>query len=239
MIAKCIKSEKEGRQVFYGAMVAEGVIALIWAAAAMAFYKVDTIEGFNALNAIGGGSDSVYEISKGVLGPIGTVLAIVGVVICPITSGDTALRSSRLILGETFKLDQKKLKNRIILTIPLFAIIIGISIWDFLDRANFNILWHWFAWSNQVLATISLWVATGYILKENKNKFTSFITSLPATFMSAVVVCYILGEPTIAFGKFIPALVANIVGISIALLIFGFYIFKLIKSINNKKEILN
>ena len=240
MIAKCIKSEKEGRQVFYGAMVAEGVIALIWAAAAMAFYKVDTIEGFNALNAIGGGSDSVYEISKGVLGPIGTVLAIVGVVICPITSGDTALRSARLILGETFKLDQKKLKNRIILTIPLFAIIIGISIWDVLDSANFNILWRWFAWSNQVLATISLWVATGYILKENKNKFTSFITSLPATFMSAVVVCYILGEPTIAFGKFIPALIANIVGITIALLIFGFYIFKLIKSINNnKQEILN
>lgn len=235
MIAKCIKTEKEGRQIFYGAMVAEGIIALIWAAAAMAFYRVNTPDGFKTLNEIGGNSNSVYEISKGVLGPTGTVLAVVGVIICPITSGDTALRSARLILGETFKLDQKKLVNRIILTIPLFAIIIGISIWDFLSPSNFNILWRWFAWSNQVLATISLWVATGYILKENKNKFASFITSIPATFMSAVVICYILGEPTIALGKYIPALVANLVGIGISYVIFGFYIYKLIKAVRRQK----
>ena len=234
MIAKCIKSEKEGRQIFYGAMVAEGVIALIWAAAAMAFYRVNTEEGFNTLNIIGGNSNSVYEISKNVLGPVGTVLAIVGVVICPVTSGDTALRSSRLILGESFKFDQKKLKNRIILTIPLFMIIIGISIWDFLDASNFNILWRWFAWSNQVLAAISLWVATGYVLKENKNKYTSFITSIPAAFMTAVVLCYILGEPNIALGRFIPSLVSNIVGISLSVLIFGFYLFKLFKTVKSK-----
>ena len=170
MIAKCIKSEKEGRQIFYGAMVAEGVIALIWAAAAMAFFKVNTKEGWEALNLIGGNSNSVNDISRGVLGKIGTILAIVGVVICPITSGDTALRSCRLIVGEKIKLNQKRVINRVILTIPLFTFVIGISIWNFTDAHNFNILWRWFAWSNQLLATICLWVSTGYLYKTNVRK---------------------------------------------------------------------
>ena len=232
MIAKCIKSEKEGREVFYGAMVAEGVIALIWAAAAMAFYHVNTADGWVSLNAVGGNSNSVHEISKSILGTFGTILAIVGVVICPITSGDTALRSTRLILGETFHLDQKRLKNRLILTFPLFAIIILISIWDFMAEENFNILWRWFAWSNQTLAAIALWCASAYTIKENKNKYSSFITSLPAAFMTCVVINYILSEPNIALGKYINANIAFIISLSITLLIFGLYLFKLLK----KKE---
>ena len=229
MIAKCIKSEKDGRQVFYGAMVAEGIIALIWAAAAMAFFRVNTFEGWDLLNSVGGGnSNTVNEIAKGVLGPVGTVLAIVGVVICPITSGDTALRSCRLIVGETFKLDPKKLKNRLILTIPLFTAVIGISIWNFANPSNFNILWRWFAWSNQVLAAISLWVATGYLYSTSKNKWLSLFTAIPAIFMTAVVVTYILAEPQLALGQFIPYNIALIIGVSIALAISGFYIFKLI-----------
>lgn len=227
MIAKCIKSEKEGRQIFYGAMVAEGIIALIWAAAAMAFYRVDTSEGWNTLFAIGGNSNSVNEISRGVLGPVGTVLAIVGVVICPITSGDTALRSCRLIVGETFKIDQKKIVNRIILTAPLFAVVIGISIWNFADPRNFNILWRWFAWSNQVLAAVSLWVSTGYLYLTSDNKYKSLFTAIPALFMTSVVVIYILAEPNLALGRFIPYYIALIIGFSLSLAIFGFYLFKL------------
>lgn len=227
MIAKCIKSEKEGRQIFYGAMVAEGIIALIWAAAAMAFYHVDTSEGWNTLFTIGGNSNSVNEISRGVLGPVGTVLAIVGVVICPITSGDTALRSCRLIVGETFKLDQKKIVNRIILTAPLFAVVIGISIWNFADPHNFNILWRWFAWSNQVLAAVSLWVSTGYLYLTSDNKYKSLFTAIPALFMTSVVVIYILAEPNLALGRFIPYYIALIIGFSLSLAIFGFYLFKL------------
>ena len=157
------------------------------------------------------------------------MLAVVGVIICPITSGDTALRSCRLILGEWFSLDQKKLKNRLILTLPLFVIIVGISIWDFADSANFNILWRWFAWSNQVLAAIALWVATGYLLKENKAKIPSLTTAIPASVMTAVVITYLFGEPTISFGKFIPMNVAIIIGLSITVLIFGFYVYKTIK----------
>lgn len=232
MVAKVIKSEKEGRQIFYGAMVAEGVIALIWAAAAMAFFKVNTTEGWSLLNATGGNSNSVNEIAKGVLGPVGTVLAIVGVVICPITSGDTALRSCRLIVGEIFKLDQKKIVNRIILTLPLFAFVIGISIWNFLNPSNFNILWRWFAWSNQVLAAISLWVATGYLYMTAKNKWLSLFTAIPAMFMTTVVVTYILTEPQLALGRFVPYHIALIIGGSISLLLAGFYLFKLL----TKKE---
>ena len=228
MIAKCIKSEKEGRQVFYGAMVAEGIIALIWAAAAMAYFKVNTSDGWSLLNTMGGNSNSVNEIAKGVLGPVGTVLAIVGVVICPITSGDTALRSCRLIVGETFKLDQKKIKNRLILTAPLFAAVIGISVWNFMDPSNFNILWRWFAWSNQVLAAISLWVATGFLFKTAKNKYLSLFTAVPAAFMTAVVSTYIFAEPNLALGRFVPYWVAFIVGIGITIALSGFYIFKLL-----------
>ena len=228
MIAKCIKSEKEGRHIFYGAMVAEGVIALIWAAAAMAYFRVDTADGWSLLNSVGGNSNSVNEIARGVLGPFGTVLAIVGVVICPITSGDTALRSCRLIVGEIFNLDQKKIKNRLILTAPLFAIVIGISIWNFTDPKNFNILWRWFAWSNQVLAAICLWVSTGYLFKCGRNKYLSLFTAIPAIFMTLVVTIYIFAEPQLALGRFMPYFVSCIIGAVLTLAISGFYIYILI-----------
>lgn len=228
MIAKCIKSEREGRQIFYGAMVAEGIIALIWAATAMAFFKVNTADGWNILNTVGGSSTSVNDISKGVLGTFGTILAIVGVVICPITSGDTALRSLRLIVGEALNKDPKSMKTRIILTLPLFAIVIGISIWNFASPANFNILWRWFAWSNQVLAAICLWVSSGYLYKTRKQKFISLFTAIPAMFMTAVVTTYIFAEPNLALGKFISYPIAIVIGVAIAVLISGFYLFKLI-----------
>ena len=236
MIAKCIKNEKEGRQVFYGAMVAEGIIALIWAAAAMAFYHVDNPSGWADLFAVGGSSTSVQHISSTILGPVGTVLAIVGVVICPITSGDTALRSCRLILGEAFKLDQKKMRNRLLLTLPLFGLIVGISIWNFLDPHNFNLLWHWFAWSNQLLAAACLWVATWYLLKEGSNKYKSLFTGIPALIMTAVVITYIFGEPNIALGKFIPMWVSYIVGGSLSLILFGVYLYILIFKNNYRNK---
>ena len=211
-------------------MVAEGVIALIWAAAAMAFYHVDGSDGWNALSAIGGSSSSVQEICSTLLGPVGTVLAVVGVIICPITSGDTALRSCRLILGEWLKLDQKKLKNRLILTLPLFLLIAGISVWNFLDGKNFNLLWRWFAWSNQLLATAALWVSTAYLLKEKKgrSRYLSLFTAIPSFIMTAVVATYIFGEPNIALGRFIPMWVAYIIGSSIAIFLFGLYLFFLL-----------
>lgn len=230
MMAKCIRCEKDGRKVFYGAMVAEGIIALIWAAAAMAFFRTDTGDGWNLLNGLGGGnSTTVYEISRTVLGGFGSALAVIGVIICPITSGDTALRSLRLIIGELFKIDQKKIKNRLIVTIPLFGIIAGISIWNFLDVKNFNILWRWFAWSNQTLAAVALWVCTSYSLKHSKKKYYSLITALPMSFMTAVVVTYLFGEPQIALGRFIPMNIAYIIGGVAGGLSFIIYLIALIK----------
>ncbi|MBR3143175.1 MAG: carbon starvation protein A [Clostridiales bacterium] len=184
MMAKCITSEKEGHKVFYGAMIIESVIALVWAAAGVAFYGGTQM--LNEALSASGQSGAVYEISKTMLGDVGGILAIIGVVVCPITSGDTAFRSARLILAEWTKLDQKKIKNRLIITLPLLAA------GAVLTQLDFNVLWRYFSWSNQTLAMIALWVATAYLLKEGKYCPGSFITAIPATFMSAVSLTYIL-----------------------------------------------
>ena len=113
------------------------------------------------------------------------------------------------------------------MTAPLFAAVIGISVWNFMDPSNFNILWRWFAWSNQVLAAISLWVATGFLFKTAKNKYLSLFTSIPAMFMTTVVTTYIFAEPNLALGRFIPYWIAIIIGIGLTLLLAGFYLFKL------------
>ncbi len=184
MIAKCITSEKQGRTIFYGAMIAESVIALIWAAAGVAFYGATDVLN-NAISTLGQ-SGTVYEISNTMLGVVGGALAVVGVVVCPITSGDTAFRSARLILAEITHLDQKKIKNRLIITLPLLAV------GAVLTQLDFNVLWRYFSWSNQTLAMISLWVATAYLVKEGKHPWASLLTALPAAFMSAVSMTYIL-----------------------------------------------
>ena len=189
MMAKCIKTEKEGRRVFYGAMISEAVIALVWAAAGVSFYG--STELLN--NALGNGaSNVVYDISTGVLGAFGGVLAVAGVVVCPITSGDTAFRSARLILAETFNLDQQKIKNRLLITIPLLAIGAQLTWFAITYSDGFQIIWRYFSWSNQTLAMIALWVATAYLLKEGKSRYSSLLTALPAAFMTAVSITYIL-----------------------------------------------
>ncbi|MBR1747600.1 MAG: carbon starvation protein A [Clostridia bacterium] len=189
MVAKCITSEKVGRQVFYGAMISESVIALVWAAAGVAFYG--TTELLNEA-LLDGASNVVYEISTGVLGTFGGILAIAGVVVCPVTSGDTAFRSARLILAETFRLEQKQIKNRLIITLPLLAVG-GLLTWFAISNGNgFQIIWRYFSWSNQTLAMISLWVATAYLIKKGKYRFGSLLTAIPAAFMSAVSMTYIL-----------------------------------------------
>jgi len=214
MIAKCITSEKQGRKIFYGAMIAESVIALIWAAAGVAFYG--TTQMLNDAISSLGQSGTVYEIAQTMLGTVGGILAVIGVVVCPITSGDTAFRSARLILAEITNLDQKKIRNRLIITIPLLAI------GAVLTQLDFNVLWRYFSWSNQTLAMISLWVATAYLLKEGETKYGSLITALPATFMSAVSLTYILmaGE---GFG--LSSSIAYPAGIVFAVALFGVYLY--------------
>ena len=229
MVAKCITSEKTGRKVFYGAMISESVIALVWAAAGVAFYG--TTQLLNDALA-GGASNVVYEISTGVLGVFGGVLAVAGVVVCPITSGDTAFRSARLILAETFKLDQKKIRNRLIITIPLLAIG-GLLTWfSIVNNNGFTIVWRYFSWSNQTLAMIALWVATAYLVQKGKYHYSSFFTSLPATFMSAVTMTYIL---TASEGLRIPIEIAIPIGIAFAASLFFIYLVLWTMEIRSKR----
>lgn len=225
MIAKCITSEKEGRKVFYGAMIAESVIALVWAAGGVAFYGTTEMLS-NALTDLGQ-SGVVYDISTGMLGTIGGILAIVGVVVCPITSGDTAFRSARLILAEWTKLDQKMIKNRLIITIPL------LGAGALLTQLDFNVLWRYFSWSNQTLAMVSLWVATSYLLKTNKNKITSLLTALPASFMSAVSLTYILIADE---GFKLSKAIAYPCGMTFAAVLFAVYVFILVKTKGDKQK---
>ena len=230
MVAKCIKSEKAGRPVFYCAMICESVIALVWAAAGVAFYGGTQLLDEALAN---GASNVVYEISTGVLGVFGGILAIVGVVACPITSGDTAFRSARLILGETFKLEQKSIKNRLFITIPLL-VIGGLLTWFAIANNNgFSIIWRYFSWSNQTLAMVALWVATTYLVREGKYRFGSLLTALPATFMSAVSLTYILVSSE---GFKLPTKIAYPIGILFAILLFITYIVLWILHVKKLRE---
>ena len=214
MVAKCITSEKLGRKVFYGAMLSESVIALIWAAAGVAFYGATG--GLDQALTELGQSGTVYDISTGLLGPVGGVLAIIGVIACPITSGDTAFRSARLILSEITGLNQRKIKNRLIITLPLLAV------GALLTQLDFNVLWRYFSWSNQTLAMIALWVATAYLLKTHSSKMVSLMTALPASFMSAVSMTYILMADE---GFRLSGRIAYPVGIVFAAVLFFAYAF--------------
>ena len=223
MIAKCIQSEKEGRKIFYGAMISESVIALVWAAAGVSFYGTTQLLSQALAN---GASNVVYEISTGVLGVVGGILAVVGVVVCPITSGDTAFRSARLILAEIFRLDQKNIRNRLIITIPLLMVG-GLLTWFAIVNDNgFQTIWRYFSWSNQTLAMIALWVSTAYLLKNGKYRFGSLATALPATFMTAVSLTYILmADEGFRLGQ----TVSYLFGATAAVILLGIYLFALVR----------
>ncbi|MBI9102003.1 MAG: carbon starvation protein A [Spirochaetales bacterium] len=216
LMARCLPNEKYGRRVFYGAMIGEGIVALIWAAAAMTFFD-GGILGLSETVAAGGAGLVVNKISLGLLGPVGGVLAILGVIACPITSGDTAFRSVRLTIGDALGLKQEGIKNRLLLAIPVFAI--GFA----LNFINFSIIWRYFAWSNQTLATIVLWTAAVYLVVNNRNHW---IATIPAVFMSAVVTTYILQAPE---GFRLPMTISYPVGIITAGALFILFYVKAVR----------
>ena len=202
MMARCLKSEKLARPVFYGAMVCEGVIALIWAAAGITFFH--GTGGLSAAMAENGAGGVVYQITSGYLGNnIGMALAMIGVVVCPITSGDTALRSARLIVADWFGMSQEKMKNRLTLALPLI-ILAGI-----ITQLDFNVVWRYFAWMNQSLATIVLWTGAVYMIQKFKSK-AFWAALVPAVFMTNVTITYIFYAPE---GLQLPLTISNIVGL--------------------------
>ncbi|MBO5412853.1 MAG: carbon starvation protein A [Clostridia bacterium] len=218
MMARCMTSEKQGRRIFYGAMVAEGIIALIWASAGIAFYYTTDGGLIKLLEAGGGNSSVVYEMSMSLLGPVGGVLAMVGVIACPITSGDTAFRSARLTISDWFNIDQKDMKKRIALSIPL--LLIGYII----SKFDYQIIWRYFSWSNQTLAMIALWAGAVY-LGTSVSKKASLIAAIPATFMSAVSMTYILMADE---GFKLSTSIAYPVGIIFAILLAGLFTYKIV-----------
>lgn len=213
MMARCVRDYKETKAVFCGAMVLEGIVALIWCAVTIAFFR--TPEGVSeALAANNGAAGVAGLLSKELLGTVGAVLAVLGIVACPITSGDTAFRSSRLIIADAFNIDQKKIFKRFMVAIPLFIICIVLTM------INFDIIWRYFAWSNQTLAAIFLWTGGIYLCKNKKNYL---IAILPATLMSYVCVSYIMQAKE---GFRLSANISNITGIVVAIALFIFFMVK-------------
>ena len=189
IISRTTKNEREGRKIFYGMMITEGIIAMIWAAAAMSLFG--GYGGLSEMIAAGGPAAVVSEASLLMLGSIGGTLAILGVIILPITSGDTAFRAARMIIADYFKFAQGKMLSRIWIAVPLFVISYGLT------KIDFNILWRYFSWANQVTAVIALWVGAMYLFLSFKNHW---IATVPAIFMTSMVFVYILFEPTMGFG---------------------------------------
>ena len=214
MMARCIGNEKLGRQVFYRAMILEGVIALVWATMGLSFYE--GAEGLRkALGPTGNAVLIVNEVCNTLLGSgFGGTLAILGVVVLPITSGDTAFRSARLTIADMFELPQQTLVSRLIIAVPLFAI------GGILSQINFGIIWRYFGWANQTLATFILWSAAVYLAKRAK---CHWICTIPATFMTAVTVTYLCFDE-IGFG--LSYTTANYVGIGTAVASLAFFLAK-------------
>lgn len=190
LIARTMANESEGRPIFYGSMIAEGIVAIIWATAAMNFFG--GAEGLNVQAGLGlTPAKIVNEICNTWLGKFGAILAIIGVVACPITSGDTAFRSSRLLVADVLKVEQKSIAKRLMICAPIFALAI------FMTEVNFSTIWNYVGISNQVLATVMLWTIAVYLKNEKKNHF---IMSIPAALMTYVCVSYFLIAPNIVGG---------------------------------------
>ena len=192
LMARCLKSEKMGRPIFYGSMITEGLVALVWATVAMWFFYDSPTPGYEQLAAAKGFHTSapmvVTTVCQDWLGMLGGVLAILGVVAAPITSGDTAFRSARLIVASALKLNQKPKMNRLYVCLPIFVVSIALLVWQSSNPDGFNVIWQYFGWSNQTLSVFTLWAITVYLVRKNK---PYVITLLPALFMTGVCSTYL------------------------------------------------
>ena len=222
LMARCLKSESRMRAVFYGAMISEGLIALIWAAAAQGFYHGS--DGLQAALAAGGPGAIVHDTCIATMGMFGGVLAVLGVVVLPITSGDTAFRVSRLILADYFRISQKKVSHRYVLALPLFAVSLSLNFVDF------GLLWRYFGWANQTLAAVALWTAAVFLARRHSRWWIPF---LPATFMTVVTSTYILVEE-VGFG--LEPTLGTLLGVAIGLAVAGWFLLRLPKMVPERDE---
>ncbi|HDR4604832.1 MULTISPECIES: carbon starvation CstA family protein [Bacillus] len=222
IISRTLQTEKHGRYVFFGMMIAEAVIAMIWAAAAMSIFSYGEL---NELIKSGTPAAVVSEISKTMLGAVGGTIAVIGVIVLPITSGDTAFRAARSIIADYFNFEQTKLKNRLIIAIPLFVIAYGLT------KIDFTLLWRYFSWANQSTAAIALWIGTMYLFIKGKPYVVSLI---PAIFMTLMTVIYILNAK---IGFNIPLNTSYIIGAVITVILTAIFFMKAMKNKNENIEV--
>ena len=211
LMARCLVNEKYGRPVFFGSMITEGIVALIWAAAATYFYHNNGMGENNAAVV-------VDSITKEWLGTVGGILAILGVIAAPITSGDTAFRSARLIVADFLHLEQRSISKRLMISIPLFLIAIGLLLYSQKDKDGFDMIWRYFAWSNQTLAVFTLWALTVYLVQAKK---LYLVTLLPALFMTAVCSTYLFVAPE---GLGMATGISQLIGCGITVVVFFFFL---------------
>jgi len=219
MMARCITDEKYARPIFYGAMIAEGVVALIWAAVSSWFF----FDG--GMSEVGATATSapnvVVSVSKSWLGPLGGFLAIIGVVVAPLTSGDTAFRSARLIIAEEINLDQTRIVDRLKISIPMFMLAISVVWFNLTETDGFNIIWRYFGLSNQALACVVLWSVSVFLVKR-KHNYSFLISFIPACFMTGVCVTFLCVDKT-CFGLD-SSIVPGVCGIVLAFCLGAFFV---------------
>ncbi len=211
LMARCVKNEQYGRPIFFGSMITEGIVALIWAAAATYFYHNNGMGENNAAVV-------VDSITKEWLGTVGGVLAVLGVIAAPITSGDTAFRSARLIVADFLHLEQRSVAKRLIICIPLFLVAIALLLYSQKDKDGFDMIWRYFAWSNQTLAVFTLWALTVYLVISKK---PYIVTLLPALFMTVVCATYIFVAPE---GLGLEAGISQTIGFAITIVVLAFFL---------------
>lgn len=216
LMARCIKCEKQGRPLFYGAMITEGVVALIWATVSSYFFYGGAAAELGASTMLQA-PEVVTTVSEGWLGKFGGALALLGVVAAPITSGDTALRSARLIIAEFLHLEQRSIRKRIYICVPVFAVTLALLWYNIADENGFNIIWSYFGWANQTLAVFTLWTLTVYLSLRKK---PYVVTLVPAMFMTSVCTSFLLISENV-FG--LPAMVGYIVAVVVSVVSGGLF----------------
>ena len=235
LMGRCMKSERMGRPIFYGAMITEGVVALIWATVASYFFYAEPQPGYQLITEFSNNGFStsapkvVNIICNDWLGVAGGILAMLGVVAAPITSGDTALRSARLIIADFIRIEQRTIKRRLLISVPLFLCCIALLLWQVENPDGFNVIWQYFGWSNQTLSVFTLWAITVYLLQNGKPYYFMLI---PALFMTTICATYLFVSKQ-AFGM--PDTIGYILGVVVLIVAYGwFHIYESKYKKNNK-----
>ena len=223
LMGRCMKSERMGRPIFYGAMITEGIVALIWATVASYFFYAEPQPGYQVITeyANNGFSTSAPKVVNIIcndwLGVVGGILAMLGVVAAPITSGDTALRSARLIIADFVRMEQRSIKRRLIISVPIFLVCITLLLWQVENPDGFNVIWQYFGWSNQTLSVFTLWAIVMYLMKNGK---PYYFVLIPALFMTTVCATFLFVSKQ-ALG--LPDTIGYLLGIVVLFVAYGWF----------------